>query len=217
MAIRITAEQTQVAAEALHTSTEERFGVAGVKSTVVQRLTGPKNSFVRIECPSQHWLGLAKWLRFDEGVDNCSMVSGIDWEQNGWEVVYHLSRTYVDELEEKSNGAATVRLLEELTLSEEEIPLEIEVKIMLPNDSPKVASVQSVWRGADWNEKETWDLVGIEFEGHVGMRRVLNPPEVEPDFHPLQKSFKLRYHDFDGMYDDPQGFGRKAADEGREK
>ncbi|MEC7704507.1 MAG: NADH-quinone oxidoreductase subunit C, partial [Candidatus Thermoplasmatota archaeon] len=82
---------------------------------------------------------------------------------------------------------------------------------------PKVPSVADIWIGADWNEKETWDLVGIDFEGHVGMRRVLLPHDSPTGYHPLQKQHKLRYHDFNEMYDDPQGFTRKPDDIGRVK
>ena len=99
-----------------------------------------------------------------------------------------------------------------------DVPLEIEVRIALPETTdPKVASVQDIWVGADWNEKETWDLVGIDFEGHVGMRRVLQPHETPVGFHPLQKQHKLRYHDFEEMYDDAQGFLRKPSDAGKIK
>ena len=98
------------------------------------------------------------------------------------------------------------------------VPIEIQVSIILPQtDSPSVPSVQDIWEGADWNEKETWDLVGIEFEGHKGMMRVLNPHDSPPSFHPLQKQFKIRYHDFNEMYDDAQGFARKPVDSGRKK
>ena len=99
-----------------------------------------------------------------------------------------------------------------------QIPLEIEVSICIPEtDEPSLASVQDIWAGADWNEKETWDLLGIDFEGHVGMRRVLQPHETPVGFHPLQKQHKLRYHDFEEMYDDAQGFIRKPADAGKIK
>ena len=98
------------------------------------------------------------------------------------------------------------------------IPVEFEVIINLANnDSPTVPSVQKIWGGADWNEKETWDLLGIDFEGHVNMHRVLNPHDSPVGFHPLQRQHKIRYHDFNEMYDDPQGFGRKPVDEGRVK
>ena len=98
------------------------------------------------------------------------------------------------------------------------IPLEVEVLIDLPKgDAPVVPSVQSIWIGADWNEKETWDLVGIRFEGHQNMHRVLNPHDSPEGFHPLQKQHQIRYHDFNEMYDDAQGFVRKPSDEGRVK
>ena len=80
-----------------------------------------------------------------------------------------------------------------------------------------VPSVQSIWIGADRNEKETWDLVGIRFEGHQNMHRVLNPHDSPEGFHPLQKQHQIRYHDFNEMYDDAQGFVRKPSDEGRVK
>ena len=67
------------------------------------------------------------------------------------------------------------------------IPLEIEVSIAIPDTrTPSVPSIQDLWVGADWNEKETWDLVGIDFEGHEGMRRVLQPHEHQLDIIPCR-------------------------------
>jgi len=102
-------------------------------------------------------------------------------------------------------------------LAPEQTPLEIEVVVILPPGDPKVDSVQQLWIGADWNEKETWDLVGIEFQGHKNMHRVLLPNDSPKGYHPLQKQHKLRYHEFNEMYDDPQGFGRKTIDADRIK
>ena len=53
--------------------------------------------------------------------------------------------------------------------------------------------------------------------GHKNMHRVLNPHDSPEGFHPLQKQHQIRYHDFNEMYDDAQGFVRKPADEGRVK
>ena len=52
---------------------------------------------------------------------------------------------------------------------------------------PTVASVVSIWRGADLQEREIWDLMGIRFEGHPNMKRIL----LWEDFpgHPLRKDF----------------------------
>jgi NADH-quinone oxidoreductase subunit C len=100
-------------------------------------------------------------------------------------------------------------------LTGHDIPLEIEVLIPLAKgDTPSIDSIQMIWKGADWNEKETWDLVGIDFNGHEDMMRVLNPHDSPVGFHPLQKQHRLRYDGHNEMYDDPQGFGRKPVDTG---
>ena len=54
-------------------------------------------------------------------------------------------------------------------------------------DEPAVASVVDVWKGADLQEREVWDLMGIHFEGHPNMKRVLLW-EGFPG-HPLRKDF----------------------------
>lgn len=52
---------------------------------------------------------------------------------------------------------------------------------------PHVPSLVSVWKGADWPERETYDMFGIEFDGHPDLRRIM----LEESFpgHPLRKSF----------------------------
>ena len=47
------------------------------------------------------------------------------------------------------------------------------VKVSLEPDSPRVASVVSVWKGADWFEREAHDLFGVEFEGHPNLAPLL--------------------------------------------
>ena len=194
----------------------------GVNAEVSERTSGtnPRN-VVSVDCASESWRELAERMRVEHGVDHCSMITGIHWPEGGaeknWEVVYHFMRMGISN-PPVVEGMVQPIITDPSTVEGADVPLEIEVRIALPETrDPKVASVQDIWVGADWNEKETWDLVGIDFEGHVGMRRVLQPHETPAGFHPLQKQHKLRYHDFEEMYDDAQGFLRKPSDAGKIK
>ena len=217
MGTTVTKEQNSEAAIAAVENLNSRFSDAGVTSEVVAHKAGKKYDFVRITCNPDQWLAIAKHLRHELGVNHCAMVTGTHYPEGsperGWEVAYHLHRWPIVNAEPH-----TMIEYEGEKMKGDEIPMEFEVFIPLPaGDSPAVPSIQDIWEGADWNEKETWDLVGIDFEGHVNMHRVLNPHDSPSGFHPLQKQHKIRYHDFNEMYDDPQGFGRKPVDEGRVK
>ncbi len=93
----------------------------------------------------------------------CS-VFGVDYMEEGLEVVYQLF-SY-----EKKHG--------------------VTVKTRLPADDPRVASVTSVWQGANWHERETRDMFGIEFEGHPHLVPLLLP-EFMTDHFPLRKDNPL--------------------------
>jgi len=214
MGMAVTSAQNKAAVDAAVAAVMDRFGGTGIEATSVEHSTGKHASFLRITSTTRQWLGLAKFLRFDLGVNHCSMVTGTHFpdgpEERGWEVAYHFMRMPV-----KNQAPGTCVEYDAASLAGMEIPLEVEVFIPLAKgDSPEVDSIQSIWVGADWNEKETWDLVGIEFKGHKDMMRVLNPHDSPLGFHPLQKQHKLRYHDYNEMYDDPQGFKRKPTDSG---
>lgn len=64
------------------------------------------------------------------------------------------------------------------------------IKVDLPRDNPVVPSVVAVWRGADWLERETFDMYGITFEGHPDHRRILCPDDW--DGWPLRKDYVVQ-------------------------
>jgi NADH-quinone oxidoreductase subunit C len=63
------------------------------------------------------------------------------------------------------------------------------LKCRLPREAPKLASVESVWRVANWHEREAFDMYGILFEGHSDLRRILCPDDWEG--YPLRKDYKF--------------------------
>jgi NADH-quinone oxidoreductase subunit C len=94
--------------------------------------------------------------------EHCSMISAVDWQDQGFECVYHL-RSY------KNN-------------------LYVEIKVKLPRDSPRIDSIADMYGGADWHEREAYDLMGITFDGHPNLKRILLPDDWIG--HPLRKDYK---------------------------
>ncbi len=67
----------------------------------------------------------------------------------------------------------------------------LRVKCELSLDALEIESVTGIWVGADWLEREVYDLFGITFTGHPDLRRILMP-ENYAEGHPLRKDFPLR-------------------------
>jgi len=75
-------------------------------------------------------------------------------------------------------------------------PQEVRVKVFLPRENPKVPSVYWIWKTADWQERESYDMYGIIYEGHPNLKRILMPEDwvgwplrkdyISPDFYELQ-------------------------------
>tara|TARA_B100000315_G_C14595801_1_gene599170 strand:- start:10029 stop:10538 length:510 start_codon:yes stop_codon:yes gene_type:complete len=61
------------------------------------------------------------------------------------------------------------------------------VKAYISEDNLKLQSVESLWKTADWQEREVFDLYGIEFEGHPNLIRILNPEDYKG--YPLRKDY----------------------------
>lgn len=65
----------------------------------------------------------------------------------------------------------------------------LRISVLLTKDNPKVDSISSLWKSADVMERETFDLMGIVFEGHPDLKRILCPDDFEG--HPLRKDYKI--------------------------
>lgn len=105
------------------------------------------------------------FLRDEERLqfDYLSCLSGVDYDKDNLAVVYHL---YSFALNHK-----------------------LVIKAIVPKSEPKVPTVYDIWAAAEWHEREAYDLIGVTFEGHPDLRRILLPEDWEG--HPLRKDFKV--------------------------
>lgn len=67
--------------------------------------------------------------------------------------------------------------------------IRLRLKTRVEENDPRLPSVTSVWPGADWPEREAYDMFGIEFTGHPDLRRIYMPEEYA--HYPLRKDFPL--------------------------
>ncbi len=143
-----------------------------------------------VESAKQGWvvsaeklLDLARYLRDAQGYDYCSMVTCVDWPQY-FEIVYYLYRV----------GQAPANAAPRPGLPAAAEPLVL--KVRLPDKAtPALPSVTGVWPGADFQEREVYDLFGVRFEGHPNLRRILLWEGFEG--HPLRKDYREPYYEED--------------------
>lgn len=120
-----------------------------------------------LHVPTAEAFDVLRVLRDEHGYDFLVDVTGIDWSDAvspRFTVVWHLLST---------TGHGYVRITADC-----------------PDDaSPSAPSVASLWPAANWHERETWDLMGIKFDGHPDLRRILMWDGYP--YHPLRKEFPL--------------------------
>lgn len=120
---------------------------------------------------AEQLLDFARTLRDEFGYDYLSSITGVDYLPEGkMEVVYHAYRS--------TGGPALV------------------FKVQVPRDNPMVPSLVSIFPGANFQERETWDLLGIRFEGHPNLKRILMWEGF--DGHPLRKDWREPYYEEEG-------------------
>jgi NADH-quinone oxidoreductase subunit C len=76
------------------------------------------------------------------------------------------------------------------TLLSPSLGVKAQVKAFVDEADPRLPSVTDLWAGANWTEREVWDLYGVEFLGHPDLRRILMPDDYEG--HPLRKDYPLK-------------------------
>ncbi|MBW2146428.1 MAG: NADH-quinone oxidoreductase subunit C [Deltaproteobacteria bacterium] len=81
----------------------------------------------------------------------------------------------------------------------------LRLKTGVGGDQPSIDSVTSVWKTANWLEREVFDLMGIHFKGHPDLRRIVLPDDWEG--HPLRKDYPLKGPNSDGTPQEVEHYG----------
>ncbi len=143
------------------------MNIEEIKSDLVSNVPGLElqvegESFI---VPKEKLLQVARYLKEDSKyqMDYVSCVTGVDYLAKGYlESVNHLYSM------EKKHGP-------------------IILKVRVPRDNSKMPSLTPIFRGAEFQEREAYDLLGIIYEGHPDLRRILLWDEFEG--HPLRKDY----------------------------
>jgi NADH-quinone oxidoreductase subunit C len=117
--------------------------------------------------PRESIVDVCRFLKTAHGFDMLADLNGADRgpeEEPRFEVVYHLFST---------------KHFNRLRL-----------KVLLSEDDPHVLTVTTVWKTANWHERETFDMFGVIFDEHPDLRRILLPSDF--DGHALRKDYPLR-------------------------
>jgi NADH-quinone oxidoreductase subunit C len=111
----------------------------------------------------EHWVGAAQFAKDTLGCAFFSFLTAIDWKDQGLEVV-----AWVDNLDTR---------------------LSVELRTKLGAGASACPSLVSVYRGANWMERECFDMFGVRFDGHPDPRRILLADDWQG--HPLLKSYAV--------------------------
>ena len=113
--------------------------------------------------PVDRWVETGQFVKDTLGCAYMNFSTAVDWKDQGLEV---LAR--VENLDDNFN---------------------VTMKTKLAAGESRCPSLVGVWRGANWMEREGYDMFGIQFEGHPDLRRILLPQDWEG--HPLLKSYAV--------------------------
>jgi NADH-quinone oxidoreductase subunit C len=118
---------------------------------------------VTVAVSPEHWLPLGRLAKESLGCLYFNWLSAVDWKQDGLEVVCRV--------ENLDAGLALV------------------LRTRLGPGQTRCPTLTGLWRGADWMERECFDMFGIVFDGHPDLRRILLSQDWEG--HPLRKDYAV--------------------------
>ncbi|MGC2160283.1 MAG: NADH-quinone oxidoreductase subunit C [Silvibacterium sp.] len=142
-----------------------------------------------------HALEAARFLRDDAGLrlDFCSNVTGVDWldtevsEKVKTKKLVDGVETEVEEVKKTTVPGRLEAVYHLFSMEKKHGPVVLRLRTVNRTDQTQVPSLTPVWRSAEFQEREIFDLYGIVFEGHPDLRRILMWDEFTD--HPMRKDY----------------------------
>lgn len=187
-----TAEESEPAGPAL--SAEHQALLARLEADLGDALveSAPTMHDLVVRIRPDAWRRAAQLLHDRYGFDYLSFVSGIDWmpaplltEEGSGDTSSPVQPRETTYGAGGSAGRFQVFAHVESTRGHVGVTLKTDVD----DSDPRAESWVDVYPGADWHERECWEMFGIAFDGHPNLRRIYLPAEFEG--HPLRKDFPL--------------------------
>jgi NADH-quinone oxidoreductase subunit C len=144
-----------------------------IVATLVERYNGQTSEFAgepTVLLPAEKIVEAAKAIHDEFGFDLLSAITAVDYwpEENPR---FHLFYRFTS-------------IPNRLTLN---------VRVPVPGINPSAPTVEKVYRNANWQEREVYDMFGIRFEDHSDLRRILMPQDWQG--HPQRKDYALGYEE----------------------
>lgn len=119
-----------------------------------------RDRVMKISLDRRELFSVCKFLKEEVDFEHITSIAAVDWRDH-YESVYHLTSWSKN--------------------------LMMQINATIPHDDPHIDSVVSLWNGANVHEREAYDLMGIVYDGHPNLTRILLPKDFE--FFPLRKDF----------------------------
>jgi len=168
--------------------------VSGVKIDIVPN--GSPSQQLSLLIDNEHALAVAKFLRDDSALrlDFCSNVTGVDWLDRTVKKTVKVKKTIdgeekeVDETTEEKIPGYLEAVYHLYSMTQKHGPVVIRMRTTDRAEGARLPSLTPIWRSAEFQEREIFDLYGVRFEGHPDLRRILMWDEFVD--HPMRKDYR---------------------------
>jgi NADH-quinone oxidoreductase subunit C len=168
--------------------------VSGAKIDIVPN--GSPSQQLSLLIDNEHALAVARFLRDDPALtlDFCSNVTGVDWLDRTVKKTVKVKKTIdgeekeVDETTEEKIPGYLEAVYHLYSMTQKHGPVVIRMRATDRVEGARLPSLTPIWRSAEFQEREIFDLYGVRFNGHPDLRRILMWDEFVD--HPMRKDYR---------------------------